>query len=198
MIDEAPLSTPAIVVYSKATGAILYRGPKNAPIPSSDYSWVPLPTGYAEGTHSWNASVRMMVDDLAKVKATTIQRLKDEAEQLKMRSLSPGGAKKEEYAANKAEVRDADQLGGALLTTISTLKLVTGGLEARFPQATANAAAFGDTIPDALNRFRGGIARAAPCPKISAAEAKVCADIRGASTRAAHDAVLAKFKWPAA
>ena len=186
-----------VAIFATADGALAVLAPAGTALRTGQAS-VPLPAGYTPETWRWDATKRLMVEDFAKVKAATIQRLKDEAEQLKMRSLSQGGAKKAEYAANQAEVRDADQLGGALLTTISTLKLVTGGLEARFPQATANAAEFGDTIPDALNRFRGGIARSAPCPKISAREARVCSDIRAATTRTAYDAILAKHKWPAA
>ena len=137
------------------------------------------------------------VEDPAKAQIALLAAVKAEAERRKMLVLSLGGAKKTEYADKSAEVRMFNSLAGTLNAILAALTLMTAERRAIiFPYATADAAAFGDTIDKAIARFSTGMSTSATVPTIAAAEAKACAAIKAATTVAAKRAAAAAVTWP--
>lgn len=195
MID-AVLSVPDVAIFKVETGALVLIGPTGT-IARDGQSWVPLPTGYSDETHSWSTSARMMVENAAKVEARLIADIKATAEAKKMALLSSGGAKKAEYAEKRQEVISYDTLASGVGGIVATLTSITTPRRAvMFAHATADAAAHGDTIGAAIERFRAGIAKSANTPAIAAAESAACDAIRAAGTIAAKRAAAAAVKWP--
>lgn len=191
---------PEVAVYARANGAILHVTTRsNAPSAKHpELASTVLPPGYAEATWDWSAEARRFVENPAKVEAQLVAAIKDEAEKRKMTMATPGGMKKSEYAEKRAEVLAWKSLGataGTILAAFNLLPLATR--QTRFAHALDDSAAFGDTPADAIARFEAGMARAAPTTKISAREAKACADVRSATTVAAKRAVAAAIVWPA-
>lgn len=198
MIDDTPFSSPSVAFFDGA-GALLMIGPKNLPMPAGATSWSPLPTGYSDETHTWNVSARMMVEDAGKVGARLLATVKAEAERRKMAYLSPGGAKKAEYAQKGAEVAFWDSLGGSTSAALTALGLLSPEVrQSKFGFAIADAAAFGDpNIAQAIGRFRVGMSASTKVPSIAATEAKACAAIKAAPTGSAKRAAAAAIIWPA-
>lgn len=186
-----------IVIFDKATGARVMLAPASLKPTDPTQGWVALPAGFSEETFSWNATTRVMAEDLAKVRAVLLASVKSDAEQRKMTFLSAGGAKKAEYAQKAAEVSFYDSLGGSLSTILAALALLSPAQkQAKFGYATADAAANGEpTIVNAIARFRGGMEGSNKVPAIAAAEAKACAAIKAATTIAAARAAAA-VTWP--
>lgn len=138
------------------------------------------------------------IEDPAKVRAQLLAAVKAEAEARKMAFLSPGGAKKTEYADQAAEVRFFWSLGGSAQAIMGSIGLWSAARRAAvFPRAAANAAKFGDTIDKAIARFSAGMAKAAPANEIAAIEAQACDAINAAPTVAAMRAVVTGITWPA-
>lgn len=137
------------------------------------------------------------VDDIAKVREQILNDVKAEAESRKMVFLSPGGAKKAEYAQKAGEVSFYDSLGGTVIVIIAAIGGMTAAQrQAKFGYALADAAANGEpTIAAAIERFRSGMTGASKVPAIAAAEAKACAAIKAATTIAAARAAAA-VSWP--
>lgn len=136
-------------------------------------------------------------DDPAKVEVQLLAAIKAEAERRKMMVLSPGGAKKTEYADKAGEVRQMKTLGGTVTAALAAVAVLSVSRQASlFPYAAADAAAFGDTVVDAFNRFMGGMTSSATVPTIAAAEAKACAAIKAATTAAAKRTAAAAVAWP--
>lgn len=139
------------------------------------------------------------LEDPAKVEALLTSAIKADAERRKMAYLSPGGAKKAEYAQKAAEVAFWDSLGGTTSAALTALNLLSPEVrQAKFGFALADAAAFGDTnITQAIGRFRVGMGASTKVPSIAAAEAKACAAIKAATTASAKRAAAAAIIWPA-
>lgn len=162
-----------------------------------DGKLVAPPAGYDPATWSWSPAARAFVEDAEKVRAQLLAALKTTAETRKMAFLTAGGAKKAEYAAKRAEVAFWDSLGGSVTVAVVALGALSPAMRtAKFAYAIADAAAFGDTISAAIERFRAGAARCAKVPEIAAAEAKATAVIRAATNTAAMRAAAA-VAWPA-
>jgi len=190
------LVVAAVAIYNVADGKLILIGPTGT-MPRSGQGWTPLPTGYSEDTFAWNASVKMMVEDLGRVKAVLVAEIKAEAEQRNMQLLTAGGAKKAEYAEKRQEVISYDSLAtgvGGIVQAMTTL--ATPRRKVMLAHAEADAVAHGDTVAAAIERFRGGINRAATTPLIAAAEAAACDAIRAATTAASARAAAAAVKWP--
>ncbi len=150
----------------------------------------------SDGTERWDWSARAIVEDAARVETRLIALVKAEAERRKMEHASAGGYKKAEYAAKEREVAAWDALGataGAIL--VAFMALAPAARAARFPYAVASAASFRDTPAAAIDRFRAGIARAAPIPRIAGVEEAACNAIRAARTAAAKRAAYAAIIW---
>lgn len=148
------------------------------------------------GLQRWNGSA--WVEDAAKVEAGLLALLKAEAERRKMTFLSAGGAKKAEYAQKAAEVAFWDSLGGTVTAIVAAFNLLPASArQAKFGYALADAAAFGDTVQDAIARFRAGMTSSQKVPSIAAVEAKGCAAIKAATTAAAKRAAATAVNWPA-
>lgn len=138
------------------------------------------------------------IEDPAKVRAQLLASVKSEAEARKMAFLTAGGAKKAEYAQKAAEVAFFDSLGATVALALSALNAMPASVkQAKFGFALADAAAFGDTVPAAIDRFRTGMAASVKVPTIAAVEAKACAALKAATTVAAMRAVVAGITWPA-
>jgi len=186
--------TSEIAVFDAVTGKIAFLGPKGMTLRAGQSS-VALPAGFTPEIWIWDATKRMMVESLPKLKDYLVTAIKADAETKKMALLSAGGAKKAEYAEKRQEVISYDALatgvGGvvAQLTSLSTARRKT-----MLAHADADAAAHGDTVAAAIERFRGGISRSSTTPLIAAAEAAACDAIRAATTIAAARAVV--VKWP--
>lgn len=136
------------------------------------------------------------VEDAAQVEMALIAAVKLLAEQRKMEVATVGGYKKTEYAAKRAEVNAFDALGSTLTAVLAALNLIPAATRAtRFAYAYADAAAFGDTIDKAIERFRTGMNASSKAATLAAAEAKGCAAIRAASTAAAKRAAFAAINW---
>jgi hypothetical protein len=156
------------------------------------------PAGYDAATWSWSTAAGAFVEDVAKVEAKLLADLKADAENRKMSFLTNGGAKKAEYAAKRAEVAFWDSLAGTATAAVAALAQLSAPTKsAKFAYATADAAAFGDTIAAAIERFRAGANRCAKVPEIAAAEAKATAAIRSATTPKMKRAAAAAVTWPA-
>lgn len=198
MMDDTPFSSPAVAFFDRDTGALLMIGPKTLPMPSEKATWSPLPTGYSDETHAWNAAARLMVEDPAKVEARLVTTIKADAERRKMAFLSPGGAKKAEYAQKAAEVAFWDSLGGSTSAALTAFGLLSPSVrQAKFGFALADAAAFGEpNIAAAIERFRSGMGSSTKVPAIAAAEARACSMIKAAKTPAAKRAAAAAVAWP--
>lgn len=173
------------------------------PAPGASEEAVLLPTGWPTSI-AWDRALRGFVDlvpeayftDAKALEPVLLAIVKAEAERRKMLALTPGGAKKTEYADKAAEVRTWHTLGGTLTGVIAVLGIVTGAkMRATFPYAIADAAAFGDTVDKAIARFSVGMTSSATVPAIAAAEAKACAAIKAASTVASKRAA-ANVTWP--
>lgn len=188
-------------ILDVGTGAVLYgafRTPSAGSHPKDNgWAWdatkhrcvridmAPVPATQSFVGDKW-------VDDAGKVETLLLGAVKVEAERRKMLAMSPGGAKKAEYAEKRAEVVAWDSLGGtasAILVAFNALPQAVR--ESRFGHAIADAAAFGDTPAAAIGRFRVGLGKAAAFRLVSALEAKVCADIRAATTVAGKRAAAA-------
>lgn len=186
-----------IVIFDKATGAKAMLAPASLKPTDPKQAWVALPAGFSEDTFSWNATTRVMAEDLAKVRAQLLAGVKAEAELRKMAFLSAGGAKKAEYAQKAAEVAFYDSLGGSVTTIVAAINLLTAAQrQAKFGYSLADAAAFGEpNIVNAIARFRGGMEGSNKVTAIAAAEAKACAAIKAATTIAAAR-TAAVITWP--
>jgi len=197
-MDDTPFSVPAVAFFDRDTGELLMIGPKDLRMPASSASWSPLPTGYSDQTHSWSASARMMMEDAEKVATKLLAIVKAEAEQRKMTLLTPGAAKKTEYAEQAAEVRLFWSLGDTAAAVMNTIALwEESRCMAVFPCAMANAAQFGDTMDKAIERFAVGIGRSASKETIAAKEQRICVDIKAAPTFYDKRAIFARRAWPA-
>lgn len=139
------------------------------------------------------------IEDPAKVEAILLTSIKGEAERRKMLFLSPGGAKKAEYAQKAAEVAFWDSLGGTASAALTALGLLSPSVrQAKFGYALADAAAFSEpNIAAAIERFRVGMTSSTKVPTIAAVEARACSLIKAASTAAAKRAVASAVTWPA-
>jgi hypothetical protein len=158
-----------------------------------------LPAGGDEAYQTWNKTTKTWEEDPTKVETMLLDDIKRKAEQLKMGSLSPGGAKKTEYADKAREIVAWDQLGGTLAAILAALALLPPDVRAvRFAYAYADAAAHGDTPQAAIARFKAGMTKSNPVPRLAAFEAKLCLDIKNAATAAQKRAVAAAAatKWP--
>ena len=198
--------TAASVTVTDAAGTVLAQllvpeGKTPAQVgwptePTHRFYTVPKPGN--QTTQRFNPVTKAWEDSAALVEAQLIASIKEEAERRKMTMATPGGMKKAEYAEKRAEVLASKSLGsnvGAILAAINLLPLATR--QTRFAHALADSAVFGDTITAALARFEAGMTRADVITKISAREAKVCADIRAATTVASKRAAAAEVVWPA-
>lgn len=191
-----------------AWGIVRADGSLSAPLQTrpavaSGEEAVLLPTGWPISI-VWDRPLRGFVDvapeiyltDLKALEPLLLANVKAEAERRKMLALTPGGAKKTEYADKAAEVRTWHTLGGTLTGVVAVLGLVAGAkMRATFPYAIADAAAFGDTVDKAIARFSVGMSSSATVPAIAAAEAKACAAIKAATTAAGKRAA-ANVTWP--
>ncbi|PCG09644.1 hypothetical protein COA17_07230 [Sphingomonas ginsenosidimutans] len=138
------------------------------------------------------------IEDPAKVRAQLLAAVKAEAEGRKMTFLSNGGAKKAEYAQKAAEVAFFDSLGATVTLALAALNAMPAAVkQAKFGFALADAGAFGDTVPAAIERFRVGMTASNKVPTIAATEAKACAALKAATTVAAMRAVVTGITWPA-
>lgn len=186
-----------IAIFRKSDGALDSLAPAALKPADPALGWVALPAGFSEATFTWNATSRTMVESPAKIEAQLLAAIKAEAERRKMTVLSPGGAKKTEYADKAGEVRQMKTLGGTVTAALAAVAVLSTSRQASlFPYAAADAAAFGDTVVDAFNRFMGGMTSSASVPAIAAAEAKTCAAIKAATTAAAKRTAAAAVAWP--
>lgn len=193
-MDQGPIVS-AIAIYNTSTGAHIVNAPAGAALRAGQSS-ISLPSGYTPEIWIWDATKRAMVESLPKLKDYLVAAIKVDAEQKKMALLSAGGAKKAEYAEKRQEVISYDALAtgvGGIVQAMTTL--ATPRRKVMLAHAEADAAAHGDTVAAAIERFRGGISRASTTPLIAAAEAAACDAIRAATTVAAARAVV--VKWPA-
>ncbi len=191
------LVTSDIAVFVKSTGQLSHLAPSSIKPDDPLLGWVALPAGFSDETFTGNATTRTMVEVPAKVEAQLLAAVKAEAERRKMAVLSPGGAKKTEYADKAGEVRQMKTLGGTVTAALAAVAVLSASRQASlFPYAAADAAAFGDTVVNAFNRFMGGMTSSATVPTIAAAEAKTCAAIKAATTAAAKRAAVAAVAWP--
>lgn len=181
----------AIAVYDRATGAMSYLAPADHRPTDASLTWVALPAGF-DATWKWEAAKRSMIEDATRVEAQLIAEVKAEAERRKMLAMSPGGAKKAEYAEKRAEVAAWDSLATAPAAILAAFNALPKEVrESRFGHVLADAAAFGDTPVAAIARFRAGMGKAAALRTVSALEAKTCADVRAASSIAGKRAAAA-------
>lgn len=187
--------SPAIAIYSISTGDVVVLAAADAPLRPGQAS-VALPGDYDEEIYEWSRATRTMIPSLAKVEAALIAVIKQEAERRKMKLMSPGGAKKAEYAEKRAEVNFWDTLGGSLSAILVAFNLMPAAQrQTKFAWALADAAAFGDTVDKAIGRFRAGMASSASVTTIAAVEARACAAIKSATTVSAKRAA-AVVAWP--
>lgn len=189
-----------VAVFRKATGELVHlTTPALAPAPSdANLQAIALPSGYDDQTWGWDAAKRQFIENPAKVEALLIAGVKETAETKKMAFLSPGGAKKAEYAQKAAEVSFWDSLGGTTSAALTALGLLSPAVrQAKFGFALADAAAFNEpNIAAAIERFRSGMSSSTKVPAIAAVEARACSLIKAASTAAAKRAAAASVSWP--
>lgn len=141
-----------------------------------------------------------ITEDPAKVGPMLIDQIKVEAERRKMMTATPGGWKKTEYAAKRAEVAYWDSLGGTVTAILAAVEAMPAALRAvKFEYAAASAAAFGEpNIAKAITRFRSGIAGSAPASRIAATEERATTRIRAATSAADQRAIVKSIDWNSA
>lgn len=186
-------------VFKRSTGELVHLAPAHLLPAANDpiLGISPLPSDFSEETWDWSKTTRTMVESTAKVEAVLIASIKVEAERRKMLVLSPGGAKKSEYAEQAAEVRFFWSLGGTVTAILGVIGLWSPERRAAvFPCATANAAEFGDTLDKAIGRFFAGMTSSSSKNAIAAREQRICAAIKAAATTSAKNAVAATATWP--
>lgn len=192
--------TPTVsthAVFRKSDGALQFLAPASYAATDEAFGTVALPAGFNEEWWVWNPTTRVFAESAAKVQAVLLSDIKQEAERRKMAVMSPGGAKKSEYAEKRAEVANYDRLSGVLGSVLAAVNALTESQkQSMFGHAMADAAAFGDNIPAAIARFRVGMSSASAFPRIAATEAKVCAAIKAATTVAAKRAAASSVVWP--
>ena len=155
---------------------------------------VDAPGDYTAKTYLYNGS--NFVEDVARLEAEMISVIKSEAELKKMAAMSAGGAKKTEYAAKERELATRNTLGGTLSAIAVALNAMTVERRALlFPYHVADAAAFGDTLDASFARTSAGMATSASVPALAAKEAKLCYDIRHATTTVAKRVLFAARSW---
>jgi hypothetical protein len=189
------LIVPSVAIFTAADGRLVLIGPAETK-PRDGQGWTPLPTGYSDRTHSWDAATRMMVEDAAKVEAMLIGKVKTKAADMKTVPLSTYPFKDSEYAEKRNEVILWDSLGGTVAAILMAFDALPAGRRAtRFAHTLASSAIFGDKPADAIERFRSGIAKSVMAPSVSAIEEKACVTIRAAKTAAAKRAAYAAINW---
>jgi hypothetical protein len=148
------------------------------------------------GSQQWSGTA--WVDAIAQIEAQLLADVKAEAEQRKMLWLSPGGAKKAEYAQKQAEVANWDSLASTITGALAALNLMTADARAaKFSYALASANRRKEaTIANAIARFRAGLLSSSPVENIAAEEEFVCDAIKAATTVAAKRAAAAAAAWP--
>lgn len=186
-----------IVIFDKATGAKVMLTPLSLKPTDPKQGWVALPPDFNEATFTWNATTRVMVEDLAKVRAQLLAGVKAEAELRKMAFLSAGGAKKAEYPKKAAEVAYYDSLAGLVGGALAAISAMPANeRQAKFPYALASAKRRKETtIAPAIARFRSGITSSSPVEAIAAEEEFACEALNAATTIAAARAAAA-VTWP--
>ena len=190
MTDLPAMIVPTIAIYNAVTGEL--RDIAQAGAVPKGYSSCALTAGYDPATWRWNADARSMIENAALVEAQLLARVKAEAERRKMLAMSPGGAKKAEYAEKRAEVAAWDSLATAPAAILAAFNALPREVrESRFGHVLADAAAFGDTPAAAIARFRAGMGKAAALRTVSALEARTCADVRAATSIAGKRAAAA-------
>ncbi len=145
---------------------------------------------------AWSPTSKAFIENLPALREVLIDRIKSDAEQLKMKNATPGGFKKTEYAAKEREVNAWESLGGTVSAILVAFNLMpVARRTVTFPYILASAAEFGDTPADAVARIKAGIAKAAANPRIAAKEERVTTLIRNATSAAAARAA-AVVVWP--
>lgn len=197
-----------VAVYRRATGALEHLAPATLAPAASDptFASVALPAGFDDSTFIWNATAKAMVEDLAKVKAITIARIKaDKAAMLAAAYTSVFG--KQKIYARKQEEVNAFRALAPLVTNLTTIvntvaytSLGVANQKDKFRFALAEAALRGVSVGTVINEYATRIDSVEPQSAAwEAIEQVACAAVRaatsGAQVRAAYAAI--DWKWTA-
>jgi hypothetical protein len=193
---------PQFNLVNDADGALI-RGPENhetrpADLPGKGWVWLPHaePIRAAGQIRQWDAVTRahiaagMPAGSIDARAAELTAEVKRQAEAERLKHLTPGAGKANEYRRKEEEARAWDAAGGGTVTTPTN-----------YPFANARAAVTGETIEDVLALFKArSDAWAALGAQIAAAEDGAVLDIEAA--RVAGDWVVLEaagyVTWPTA
>jgi hypothetical protein len=179
------ISLPADA-YSILTAGAPVKGPRTVTLAGGEEAVVLL-TGKYAGT------VTAQGRTLAQLEATLLDQIDDRRETLMMTVMTPGGAKKTEYAEKAGEVRDYRNTLGSVIASLSLVSQ-----RARFPWAMAETDQTKETLAVVIARFEAGAtASRTPAARYAAIAQVAKRAIKAATTPAAKRAAFDAVKWTA-
>jgi len=153
----------------------------------------PLPRKIDLAVETFNIETGEVEARLDEVDAQLIALVKQDASALKMKIYTPLPGKEAEYEAKKREVIDFRAVGDEQ----DYEALDAENKDRRFVYAIADAAAYGDSVADAIERFEGGIASTeGRVASLAATEHATCSQIKAAGTAEAKQAIYEGIQWP--
>lgn len=165
------------------------------PIPCPNPAIVPGEWRWGGGVFSPRTMPEPTPDEL---RADLIARVKQTAEEWRMRYMSPGGAKKAVYSMKQAEVEAFNALGTTLAGRLAALlNLPATARGRRFRYALAEAALRSEPdISKTIERFAAGAdASNAGSARVEAVEQVAVANLQAAKTLGEMRAIYAAVKW---
>lgn len=104
---SAPLTTPQIAVFVKATGELEYIAPMTLAPPDdhADSASAPLPEGYNDRDFVWSAESRCFIEDVAQVEEDECDRVDREAGEVRSRFLTQVPGQDMTYFTKEQEAR---------------------------------------------------------------------------------------------
>lgn len=184
------LTVSEVAVFKLESGNLVLVGPAGTLLREGQGS-VPLPSDYSELTHSWNATVRQMVEDPAKVQTMLVTKIKTTAATKKMAAMSPGTSKTEEYRQKGVEIAASAALTASILNTLTAANAL-----AQYPAAYAESQLSGDPLATVLARFKQGATSSNPeINRLSAIEQVYVRRVKAAVTAADKRAAFNSINW---
>jgi hypothetical protein len=182
---QLPVTIPAPAGSTWTVKGLSYAGPQTINFGSA--GTYPLLF-----TDAWTGSAMVTVLSATDYETYLLGLVDDQRETLMMTYLTPGGAKKTEYAEKSLEVRDYRNTLISVITALSVADLNT-----RFPWAMEEVSVSGVTLAAAIALFEAGAKKARPAKRIAALAQKYKRAIRAAPSSATKLAAYKAINWTA-
>lgn len=140
---------------------------------------------------TWSGSAAAWIDDVAKMRDVLLAKVDQDREAARRPAMTQLLGQSFVYAEKAREVHDYENVVGTLLATLTMPQRA-----ARFPFATAEAEATGDSLATVIARFKAGIAASrATIARADALATKAKRAIRAATTPTQMQSA-ATVAWP--